>query len=328
MAVRTRTVHESRVVGGDAKIEDYLDKKGVSWVFHPRVDPNQFDAEKSLKNQARIATPLDQKRVEQYAEAMRNGDEFPPVIAHGDAPAFVIADGNHRLAGATMAKKPLSMYRIVGDARTIVLITFEANTRHGLPTSEDERIQHALYLIDNGATIPEAAASLALPRKVVEKASVARNTDERFLQANLPLMRIEKLSEPVKRRLAQIWTDEGFVAAVNLAIDAAMTSSEVFTFVTGVNEHRSSDKQVAFVEQQRVDVYAERIGSTGGGLFKRKGIVGPKARIGLALSNIENLPTDLEEVLKVWVGPERDEAAKRLRANARRLNEIAKALSA
>ena len=39
-------------VGGDAKIEEYLDKKGVSWQFHPGVDPDQFDADKSLRNQA------------------------------------------------------------------------------------------------------------------------------------------------------------------------------------------------------------------------------------------------------------------------------------
>jgi hypothetical protein len=75
-------VRSRRRVGGDAKIEEYLDKKGVKWDFHPKVERDQFDTEKSLRNQARFQA-LDEKRVDTYAEAMKRGDEFPPVIAHG-----------------------------------------------------------------------------------------------------------------------------------------------------------------------------------------------------------------------------------------------------
>lgn len=330
MAIRQRTVHEARVIGGDAKVEDYLDKKGVQWTFHPAVPVDQFDADKSLRNQARIAQPLDEKRVEQYAEDMRRGDEFPPVIAHGQPGKYVIADGNHRLAGATRAKRPLAVYHVVGDARTIVLITFEANTKHGLPTSEEERIQHALYLIDNGSSIPEAAQVLSLPRKTVEKASIARSTSDRFRDAKLPAGTVEKLTEPIRRRLANISTDEGFAAAVNLAADAGMASNEVWELVTNVNLLRSSDKQVAFVQEQRENVWGERIAATGGGVFKRgqrTPLNTPKARLGAVTTIIGNLPEDMDEITKAWVGPERDEMAKKMRATARRLNEIAKALT-
>ena len=326
MAVRTRTVHTPSVAGGDAKIEEYLDKKGVTWTYHPAVEPSQFDAAKSLRNQARMGAPLDEKRVDMYAEAMRRGDEFPPVIASGKPGEYLITDGNHRLHGGIAAKKPLSMYHIVGDARTIVLITFEANARHGLPTNEDERIQQALYLIDNGANIPEAAAALSLPRKIVEKASVTRTADQRFKQANLPLMVLEKLSEPVKRRLSNVSTDEGFVAAVNLVVDAALVSGEVFTLVTDINELRSSSKQVEYVSMLRRDLYADRINKTGGGTFTRR-TLGPKSRVGLALSNLDGLPEDLEEVAKAWVGPEREEAAERMTRTAQRLTDLAKVLA-
>ena len=327
MAIRTRTIHDASIAGGDARIEEYLLSKGVDFVFHPSVGTDQFDAEKSLRNQARLLAPLDQARVEQYSEAMRRGERFPPVIAHGSPSKYVIADGNHRLNAARLAKKPVAMYHIVGDARTIVLITFEANTRHGLPTNEDERIQHALYLLDNGATIPEAAAALSVTKRLVEKASQTRAADQRFVDADLPLMIIEKLSEPVKRRLCMISTDEGFAAAVNLAVEAALTSTDTYGLVAGVNELRSSDKQVAYVQEQR-ELYADRINATGGGVLKRKMVLGPKARLGLAMSNITNLPSDLEEITSKWVGPEREEAAKRMRTAARRLNEIAKALQA
>ncbi len=330
MAVRTRTIHESSVQGGDAKIEEYLDKKGVQWVFHPRVEPDQFDAQKSLQNQARISAkgPIDDSRVEMYAEAMKRGDEFPPVIAHGKAGKLVIADGNHRLQAATKAKKPIGMYHITGDARTIVLITFEANTRHGLPTSEDERVQHALYLLDNGAKIPEAAAALSLPRRVLEKASLARQADQRFLESGLPLMMIERIPSSIKTRLKDVSTDEGFIEAVKLVVDAHLGANEVFPLVTDINERRSSSKQVEYIQGLRKDVYAERIGQTGGGTFTKSRTMGPKARVGLALSNLEGLPEDFAEVAKAWVGPEREEAAERMRKTAKRLTDMAKVLTA
>jgi hypothetical protein len=327
MALRTRTVQTSAVVGGDAKIEEYLDKKGVTWVFHPRMEPDQFDAAKSLHNQARIATPLDDKRVDQYAEAMRRGEEFPPVIAHGKPGKYVIADGNHRLQASIRSKKPIPMYHITGDARTIVLITFEANTRHGLPTSEDDRIQHALYLLENGANIPEAAAALNLSRKVVEKASQQRNADLRFKQANLKPMIVDKLTEPVKRRLKDISTDEGFVAAVHLTVDAALVSGEVFNLVTEINELRSSTKQVEYVKALRDNLYKDRIQGSGGGTFTRKGM-GPKQRLNLAISNMNGVDwEDIETVAKAYVGPEREEAAERLQQTAQRLQDLAKVLT-
>lgn len=95
MAVKTKTVHTAAVVGGDAKLEDWLDSKGVQWEFHPALDVDQFDADKSLHNQARFE-PIDEKRVESYVEAMRRGDKFPPVLAHGRMGRLILADGNRQ----------------------------------------------------------------------------------------------------------------------------------------------------------------------------------------------------------------------------------------
>lgn len=324
MALRTRTVHVPAVVGGDAKLEEWLDSKGVQWEFFPRLDPDQFDAEKSLHNQARFE-PVDEKRVEQYAEAMRRGDQFPPVIAHGKLGKLVQADGNHRLQAAIKSKKPLDTYVISGDAKTIVQITFEANSKHGTPTSEEERVQQALYLMDNGASVKSAAAALAIPEKLVNAASIRRNTDQRFLENSISPLIIEKMPEPTKRRMAQISTDEGFVAAVELAHRSNMTSSEAFTFVTEVNELRSSAKQVAFIKE-RERAMTEQIGATGGGVLNRKP-QGPKARLSIAMGSILNLPDDLDLLKKQYVGPEADEAAKRMRATAKRLNHLAKSLT-
>ena len=328
MAIRQKTINTPSVAGGDAVLEEYLDKKGVTWVFHPRVEPSEFDAAKSLGNQARIAKPIDEARVEQYAEAMRRGEIFPPVIAHGKPGKYVIADGNHRLHGALRAKKPLRMYLISADARTIVLITFEANTRHGLPTSEDERIQQALYLIDNGANIPEAAAALSLSRKVVDRASQQRNAEQRFMTNNIPLMIIEKLGKPIKNRLKDISTDEGFVAAVNLTNDAALVWNEVAELVTETNALRSSSKQVEYVASLRENLYRDRIQDSGGGTFTRKSSRGPKGRVNMSVGNLLSMEwDDLDSIASGYLGPEREEAAEKLTTAAQRLTDLAKVLT-
>jgi hypothetical protein len=142
--------------------------------------------------------------------------------------------------------------------------------------------------MDNGASVKSAAAALAIPEKLVNAASIRRNTDQRFLENNINPLLIEKLPESVKRRLSQISTDEGFTAAVDLAHRASMSSTEAWDFVTEINELKSSAKQVAYVHERAGDLM-ERIGSTGGGVLNRKP-VGPKARLNMAASTIPSLP--------------------------------------
>lgn len=326
MAVRTRTVEKALAEGGDAKIEQYLDGKGIKWTFKAKIEPAGFDEEKSLHNQVRFV-PVDDKRVDTYAEAMRHGDKFPPVIAHIVRGKLVIADGNHRLQASIKAKKPLDVYDITGaDPSLITQVGYEANTKHGWPTSEAERIQQALWLMDNGATIQTAAAALVVPQNALKKASQKKGTDQRFREAGIAPLVIEKLPESVKWRLAMVSTDEGFVALTDLVAKASLGVDMVFQMVTEINEHRSSAKQVAYVEAQR-EVYSEEISASGGGVLVRKPM-GPKARISMSMTTIMNLPEDTGVILTAYQGAEKDDAAKKMRATARRLNEIAKALTA
>lgn len=324
MAIRTRTVSKGQAEGGDPKIEEFLDDKGIKWTFRPGVSPDEFDVDKSLHNQARFE-PLDEHRVDTYAEAMKRGDKFPPVIAHGKD-KLVIADGNHRLVGSQKAKKPLDVYDITGASATLITqVGYEANTRHGWPTSEAERIHQALWLMDQGATVVAAAAALAVPTNALKKASQKRGTDERFRHAGISPVVIEKLPESVKWRLAMVSTDEGFTALTDLAHRAALGVDEVFKVVTEINELKSSAKQVAYVENLR-DVYADQMAASGGGVITRRA-QGPRARIAMAIGNILNLPDSTEAILTSYHGAEREEAAKKMKTAARRLNEIAKQLT-
>lgn len=331
MALRSRTQEVAAEVGGDARIEDDLTKKGVTWIWHEKAQPEDFDADKSLRNQARDEQ-VDPKQVELYAEAMKRGDVFPPVIAYRDGRnrPLVIVDGNHRLQAAIKAKKPIKCYDITGaDPAVITLLTFEQNTKHGKPTSEAERIRQGLYLMSAaGATMNAAAAAVNLPVATLKRASQKAGTDQRFLDNNVAPLTVEKLAESVKWRLAMISTDEGFVAATDLAVAAKLSVDQVFDLVTRVNEVKSSAKQEALVADIRAD-YLDQVQESGGGVLgtSQKRVMGPRTRVGLALTNVMALPDDLEQVARQWAGPERDEQAKKMRAAAKRLNELARVLS-
>lgn len=328
MAVRSRTQEIAAEAGGDARIEEKLTKRGVRWKFRPKVKPEEFDAERSVNNNARFEA-IDKARVEQYTEDMKRGDSFPPVVAYEDKGALIITDGNHRLQAAINAKKPLAVYDISGaPVDVIVTLSFEANAHHGLPTSEAERVSQALWLINQGATIPDAAALVSLPTRVVTKASKEQTTDQRFIDNNIPAATIERLGAAVRWRLSHINTNAGFKAAVDLAERAKWGTDEAFKAVTEINQRRDSDEQVAFIKDELEERYLPTISASGGGVLGKRGGMNPKSRVGIALAGIAALPEDLSTVTASYLGPEREEAAKKMRAAAKRLNELARALSA
>ena len=161
---------------------ELVNRYHVNFSFEPAVKPSAFDFEKSQHNQARF-NPIDQATVDIYTEAVRRGDIFPAVLAFRpqSRARFVMIDGNHRLAAHIAADKPLAMYEIDRDTdrRTIALLTFAMNTRHGKPTSEDERVFQAIYLVDNGASAGAAAAAVNIPVRILKKAITNGKANQR-----------------------------------------------------------------------------------------------------------------------------------------------------
>jgi ParB-like chromosome segregation protein Spo0J len=91
--------------------------------------------------QARLQ--LNQDVVKDYAEAMREGAVFPPIIVYHDGSDYWLADGFHRYF-ATKANATASIDADVrtGTLRDAILFSFSANdpTKRGLsPTAEDLR---------------------------------------------------------------------------------------------------------------------------------------------------------------------------------------------
>jgi hypothetical protein len=304
----------------------------VQWKYHPGVETKKFDLDKSLHNQARF-DPVDRPTVEQYKEAVLRGSAFPAVLAWRPTPRgrLVIIDGNHRLVAHDEAGVPIDMYEIDRDTnpQTVALLTFAMNTTHGRPTTEDERVTQAIYLIDNGASIDHASAAVNVSPRIVKRAISRGKADQRADEVGLKRNEWDGLAQTVKNRLKDISTDEGFFAAAELAFAAKLDANEVFDLVALLNQSgKSGLKQTKIVKQQRADML-DRIQAAAGGVLgtadrKRRT---PRQQVSMALGQVMALPEDDKVIIQAYSGPERQEAAENIRAVSVRLGRLADALT-
>jgi ParB-like chromosome segregation protein Spo0J len=316
----------------DPAIESWLDSYGVKWEYTGPVDIDRFDAEKSLANQARVFEPLDEEVVTTYAEALKRGDQFPAVVANRPSARgrLTMIDGNHRYAAARRAELPqVPTYTVINAKKsTVVMMTFAANTRHGKPTSYDERVFQAVWLLNNGATQEEAAASVQLKKSDITKAWARVQADNRADEVGILRREWEALSHPNRQRLYGVITDEGFRAAAGLSFRANLDAQQVQELVGEVNKVRSSEKQVAVVKRFE-GVWSEQIQDvkSGMGTHSRRKVT-PKSTLRRALTSLSTLPENISLVADMFADQERQEAAKQARSAAAQLSAFAEQLEA
>jgi len=84
---------------------------------------------------------LDQEMVAEYAELMRDGVQFPPVVTFFDGSNYWLVDGFHRyFAHLKLGKAGINADVVAGTLRDAKLFSYKANKTHGLrPTMEDKR---------------------------------------------------------------------------------------------------------------------------------------------------------------------------------------------
>lgn len=305
----------------------------VEFTYLSGVPTSDFDIDKSLHNQARFVA-VDEATALVYQEGVERGDPFPAVIAYrpgrGVNAKLVTIDGNHRLVSHDRAGQPIDVYEVDRGtkAQTIALMTFAFNTRHGRPTSEDERVTQAIYLIDNGASSEAAAAAVNVPMRILKKAINKANADRRANEVGIDMREWENLGQSTRARLLNVSTDEGFQDASHLAYAAGLGAEEVFDLVTMLNTSKSGTKQRALVKSE-TSRFAERIQDNAAGTLttnKTGRSITPRARLGMVLGQIMALPEDNDLVARAFSEGERTAEAKRVDEASSRLRAIAKTI--
>lgn len=132
-----------------------------------------------LSEEVQSRVSLDESVINEYAEAMKNGDEFPPIDIYRDGDDNYVADGFHRIKGAIKAGLAEFKAKIKeGTIRDAILHSVSANSTHGLRrTNLDKRNAVEKLLID-----PEW--QLWSDRKIADKCAVS-NTFVAKVRADL-----------------------------------------------------------------------------------------------------------------------------------------------
>lgn len=122
--------------------------------------------------QARLK--LNQEKVKQYAEHLRDGETFPPVIVYHDGSDYWLADGFHRyFANKNNATKKIECDIRVGTLDEAVLYSWTANSGRGLDmTPEDNR--NILIKMFNHPTASQWSLSQIAKWVGVSKSTVSR----------------------------------------------------------------------------------------------------------------------------------------------------------
>jgi hypothetical protein len=103
-----------------------------------------------LDGGTQVREKLDETVVEEYAERMAAGDDFPPIMVIHDGEHYWLADGFHRLHAVKKREQPTIECRVFeGTRRDAILVAVKANSTHGLRrTNADKRRAVAVLLAD------------------------------------------------------------------------------------------------------------------------------------------------------------------------------------
>lgn len=93
---------------------------------------------------------LDQAVVDEYAELMKEGTEFPPISVVHDGNEYYLSDGFHRLLAAQKAgKASINCDVLTGTLRDAILYSLSANSSHGLRRTVEDRRKAVMTMLED-----------------------------------------------------------------------------------------------------------------------------------------------------------------------------------
>lgn len=268
----------------DPAVEQMLTELGVTeFAYVDSLDLDRIDQRASMRNQARLEA-INPDVVERYVDDMRAGAVFPPIVVRSKGDRFVVLGGNHRQTAARKAHADLSAYVIACTDEAALLVSLEDNRRHGMPTTEAERVQQAQHLVALGHPVAAAARRVGITANRLQRAMLVDQFAVRAKAAGL-VVPANALPDTSKSRLMNLRSDPVFVDAVELVIDAALTSEDVYRIVTDLNACRSEAEAAELVRNERV-MATDRINRRRGGGQVKESARGQLLRQLVALGQI------------------------------------------
>ena len=233
----------------DERVERWIESHGGSFELK-ELPLSAIDRAKSARNQARFK-PINDETILLYGAAMEQGDEFPPILVYVEKDSYVVVDGNHRVEAASLNDRPrIDAYVLHDPSEAMIrVLTFEANTKHGLPTTMAERLKQAVYLVEMGATHKDAAQTLHVPMGRLKNVMAQARSEKRLAVAAIP--RWDRIGAFHKMRLDAIQSDVVFAEAAKLVLAAKMNSNDTGSLVTDINKQPNEAAMLARLAEER-----------------------------------------------------------------------------
>jgi uncharacterized ParB-like nuclease family protein len=103
-----------------------------------------------LDQKLQSRTEINEQTIEDYADAIKMGDEFPSVLVYFDGVHYYLTDGYHRYHAHKKAGKAGITCEVVnGTFRDAVLRATSVNSRHGMRRTTADKRKAVMTLIDD-----------------------------------------------------------------------------------------------------------------------------------------------------------------------------------
>lgn len=253
MSVSPATVSQSAAPGStgwirDLPTEQLIRRLGAEWEYQAGVPIGLINQTASLQNQARIGESVIQQVAEEYAAAMRNGTDFPALVAFLLADgSYILAGGNHRLAAALAAgRTTVDLYLIrVRDQGLRRLITMTLNTVNSVrPKREDMLIQAVTWMNQYGRSATQAAFAWGLPNHAIWNYQKAAATKSRLRKLGIEATTLPKSHISMISALAN---DHVLKAVAALDQKYRLSGLDLQQIVNDVKANRTEEEQLSAV---------------------------------------------------------------------------------
>ena len=103
-----------------------------------------------LDQKLQSRTEINEQTIEDYSDAIKLGDEFPPVLVYFDGVHYYLTDGYHRYHAYKKAGKVSILCEVVnGTFRDAVLHATGVNSKHGMRRTHADKRKAVMTLLDD-----------------------------------------------------------------------------------------------------------------------------------------------------------------------------------
>jgi hypothetical protein len=254
--------------------ERFLREAGAKYEYR-EVPLARMDWTGSFNLQARLGGTILDEAVEEYARAMRQGDEFPPIFVtpHPDGAqgqTYLIRDGIQRGRAATEAGLTTVQAFVIttSDEAVLDLVTWGANfVLNGHRPPEDEHLYRAVAY---AAKYPHLTLRDVARKFRVDEGKLSRQRRIDLTKARMQLLNLDpaKVGTGAVESFHGLDLDRVLIGFYDLCVKAALQDGPLFDrILADVKAGRSEAEQLAAIETWRQDPEVrERIARVEGGL--------------------------------------------------------------